>query len=91
MRNAAVQRRGTACRAPTVLALIVFLVGCHTEPSSDTARPLRFAIIPKALHIPVFDYARTGAERAASCVPIMLSAPGRLSTVIGTPKLSVSF
>jgi len=26
---------------------------------------LRFAIIPKALHIPVFDYARTGAERAA--------------------------
>jgi ribose transport system substrate-binding protein len=27
---------------------------------------LRFAVIPKALGIPVFDYARTGAERAAA-------------------------
>ncbi len=26
---------------------------------------MRFAFVPKALHIPVFDYARTGAERAA--------------------------
>ena len=33
--------------------------------SSDEPQPLRFAFIPKALHIPVFDYARTGAERAA--------------------------
>jgi ribose transport system substrate-binding protein len=33
--------------------------------SPALARPLRFAIIPKALHIPVFDYARIGAERAA--------------------------
>jgi ribose transport system substrate-binding protein len=32
---------------------------------SNAPRLLRFAIIPKALHIPVFDYARTGAERAA--------------------------
>jgi ribose transport system substrate-binding protein len=33
--------------------------------SSNGPRQLRFAFIPKALHIPVFDYARTGAERAA--------------------------
>ena len=38
--------------------------GC-SRSSSDAPRPLRFAIIPKALHIPVFDYARTGAEREA--------------------------
>ncbi len=33
--------------------------------SSDQPRRLRFAFIPKALHIPVFDYARAGAERTA--------------------------
>jgi ribose transport system substrate-binding protein len=45
------------------LLIAVLLSAC--SHSSDTPRPLRFAIIPKALHIPVFDYARTGAERAA--------------------------
>jgi len=44
-------------------ALALWLGGC----SSGTEPPhtLRFAFIPKALHIPVFQYARTGAERAA--------------------------
>ena len=36
-------------------------------PSTATAtRELRFAVIPKALDIPVFNYARIGAERAAA-------------------------
>jgi ribose transport system substrate-binding protein len=48
----------------TLLLGALALTGCQ---SSDPQQPraLRFAIIPKALHIPVFDYARTGAERAA--------------------------
>src|SRR5262245_57587258 len=33
---------------------------------SGGARKLRFAFIPKALDIPVFDYAKTGAEREAA-------------------------
>jgi ribose transport system substrate-binding protein len=42
------------------------------------ARPLRFAVIPKALDIPVFNYARIGAERAAKelgNVEILWNAP----------------
>src|SRR5688572_16974171 len=34
-------------------------------PAGDAPRKLRFAVIPKALDLPVFDYARKGAERAA--------------------------
>ena len=34
--------------------------------SNTGARTLRFAVIPKALDIPVFNYARIGAERAAA-------------------------
>jgi ribose transport system substrate-binding protein len=33
--------------------------------SSDGQKKLRFAVIPKSLDIPVFDYAKKGAERAA--------------------------
>ena len=43
---------------------VLALVGC-SRSASDQPRALRFAIIPKALHIPVFDYARIGAEREA--------------------------
>src|SRR5262249_4968106 len=45
------------------LAVLLLFTGC--SPSSNEPRKLRFAFIPKALHIPVFDYARIGAERAA--------------------------
>ncbi len=58
--------------------LIVLLVagvlgaglGCGGEkgaaPAGETAKPrYRFAVIPKALDIPVFNYARIGAERRA--------------------------
>ena len=37
--------------------------GC--SPPSNEPRTLRFAFIPKALHIPVFEYARIGADRTA--------------------------
>ena len=57
------------CRLPfggaiIAIAIAVALTGC-SQPASEGSRELRFAIIPKALHIPVFDYARTGAEREA--------------------------
>lgn len=45
-------------------AAAVVAGGCHRgEP--EGGKTLRFAVIPKALHIPVFDYARIGAEREA--------------------------
>lgn len=44
------------------LVLVLVLAGC-SQP--DGPRTLRFAFIPKALHIPVFEYARIGAEREA--------------------------
>jgi ribose transport system substrate-binding protein len=43
----------------------VLLAGCSRSSDSGAPRKLRFAVIPKALHIPVFDYARKGAERRA--------------------------
>ena len=46
-----------------LLPLLMSLGGCSTP--ADQPHTLRFAFIPKALHIPVFGYARTGAERAA--------------------------
>jgi ribose transport system substrate-binding protein len=47
------------------LVLALAAAGCASPPR-DAKRKLRFAIVPKALHIPVFDYARKGAERMAS-------------------------
>ena len=41
--------------------IVMFLAGC-SQPDAPT---LRIAFLPKALHIPVFEYARVGAERAA--------------------------
>jgi ribose transport system substrate-binding protein len=49
--------------------ILVVAVGCRgredTSGQSGTARRLRFAVIPKSLDLPVFNYAKTGAERAA--------------------------
>ncbi len=52
--------------AIAALALTMVASACSSAPNSP--RQLRFALIPKALHIPVFDYARTGAERAARTI-----------------------
>jgi ribose transport system substrate-binding protein len=46
------------------VALVLIGLGCAQESSGP--RKLRLAVIPKALDIPVFDYAKTGAERAAA-------------------------
>ena len=56
-------------------------IGCPgPPPRTDGAAPqkMRFAIIPKALDIPVFNYAKTGAERAAAGfgdVEVLWNAP----------------
>jgi len=52
--------------ASVVSASFVLLFFCVSACSSSSNEPhkLRFAFIPKALHIPVFAYAKTGAERA---------------------------
>ncbi|HVO26816.1 MAG TPA: sugar-binding protein [Candidatus Margulisiibacteriota bacterium] len=46
-------------------ALVIAVLACGCSKGGDQPHTLRFAFIPKALHIPVFSYARTGAERAA--------------------------
>lgn len=48
-----------------VAALCACLAGAACA-RDEAPRPLRFAFLPKALHIPVFDYAKLGAERAAA-------------------------
>jgi ribose transport system substrate-binding protein len=53
---------GTRFFLPLVIAALAWC-GCSRSPEGP--RALRFAFIPKALHIPVFDYAHTGATRAA--------------------------
>jgi ribose transport system substrate-binding protein len=45
--------------------LVGVSIACGGGGTSDAPRKLRFAVIPKALDLPVFDYARKGAERAA--------------------------
>ncbi len=65
-------------------ALAAVSVACSRGDSSETAGgaasapKLRFAVIPKALDIPVFNYAKVGAERAAAelgNVEILWNAP----------------
>lgn len=60
-------RSSRRSRITLVAIAAAFAVGCGsgdpTEP--EAGRKLRFAFLPKALSIPVFEYARIGAERAA--------------------------
>ena len=52
-----------------LLALLGGLaVACGGSPPADAPRKYRFAVIPKALDLPVFDYAKKGAERAAQAL-----------------------
>lgn len=50
------------------VAAVVGVVACGggTPEGPPPAKKLRFALIPKSLDIPVFDYARIGGERAAA-------------------------
>jgi ribose transport system substrate-binding protein len=59
-------------RLLTALAVVFSLTACGRSSSapqgqsaSSSARTLRFAVIPKSLDLPVFNYARIGAEREA--------------------------
>jgi len=68
-----------------MLFALLFVAGCGggstPAPTGTTAAPakkLRFAIIPKALDIPVFNYAKLGAERQAKefgDVEVLWNAP----------------
>lgn len=61
-----------------VAAISVACGGGNSTPASNAPAKLRFAIIPKALDIPVFNYAKVGAERAAAelgDVEILWNAP----------------
>src|SRR6476659_1024957 len=68
-----------------VMAAMLAIAGCggSKEQASSTGAPakgqrLRFAVIPKALSIPVFNYAKLGAERQAKeygNVDILWNAP----------------
>src|SRR5262245_30965067 len=40
--------------------------GASNQPASGGAVKLRFAVMPKTLDLPVFNYAKTGAEREAA-------------------------
>lgn len=51
------------CAVVAVMALAAWACGGGNQP--ETGRRLKFALIPKALDIPVFDYANIGAQRAA--------------------------
>jgi ribose transport system substrate-binding protein len=61
--------------------LVLIAAGCSPSPqptSQATPKKLRYAIIPKALDIPVFNYAKIGAERQAAefgDVEILWNAP----------------
>jgi ribose transport system substrate-binding protein len=64
------------------LAVAVLLAGScggtRTDSTSESGRKLRFAVIPKSLDLPVFNYARIGAERMArelGDVEILWNAP----------------
>ena len=51
----------------TILVAAIVIAGCGR--SGDTAKgqvKLRFAVIPKSLDLPVFNYAKVGAEREAA-------------------------
>jgi ribose transport system substrate-binding protein len=53
--------------ASTLMAVVTACGGNDSSATGGSAgeRTLRFAVIPKALDIPVFNYAKIGAERAA--------------------------
>jgi len=68
-------------RVPVTLALILFATACG-GPGAVSApggeHRFRFAVIPKSLDIPVFNYAKIGAEREAKQlgnVDILWNAP----------------
>ena len=69
MQTPASMNRSALCTLQSAIVSLIVLTGAlGCSRPEHQARQLRFAVIPKALHIPVFDYARTGAERAARAI-----------------------
>ncbi|HEV8132741.1 MAG TPA: sugar-binding protein [Acidobacteriota bacterium] len=48
-----------------ILSSLLLIAGCRSSKTQEQVTRYRFAVMPKALNLPVFNYARTGAERAA--------------------------
>lgn len=55
-------------RLMLVFFAVAAAVACSGAENSTAPRKLRFALIPKALDIPVFDYANKGAQREAAAL-----------------------
>ena len=61
-----------------VVSLLAACSGSQPAPTSTAPPKMRFAVIPKALDLPVFNYAKIGAERAAAefgDVEVLWNAP----------------
>ena len=62
-----------------VVLVLAAMIGCGKGPEpAGRSQRLRFAVIPKALDIPVFNYAKIGAEREATArgnIDIIWRAP----------------
>lgn len=72
--------RGLALRACVGIWAVLAMAcgGGEPAPARQATSTLRFAIIPKALDIPVFNYAKIGADRAAreiGGIEILWNAP----------------
>src|SRR5687767_14936716 len=48
-----------------LFAIAIVAIACSSSDRTDQQPKYRFAVIPKALNLPVFNYAKIGAERAA--------------------------
>ena len=71
-------QRVFAMAAMAAVALITACGGANNAPANAGQQRLRFAVIPKSLDIPVFNYAKIGAERQAKQygnVDILWNAP----------------
>jgi len=62
-----------------VVVAVMGAVACGGGVADDAPKKLRFALIPKSLDIPVFDYARIGGERAGAAlgVEVIYRGPDR--------------
>jgi ribose transport system substrate-binding protein len=71
-------QRVFALATMAAVALITACGGSNNAPANAGQQRLRFAVIPKSLDIPVFNYAKIGAERQArdyGNVDILWNAP----------------
>src|SRR5262245_8276474 len=61
-------RRGVAAGAAVLIAIATIACGgaSNQPPARGGTAKLRFAVMPKTLDLPVFNYAKTGAEREAA-------------------------